>query len=128
LSNIDLPVIHEVEYGLQVSELYPLEVEKRVLVRVLLENGSEERRAGRQDELVCLDLSGATAESAVKEVLLLPDLPEGHTDVALKIIPAKTKLLTGTHQYYMSWTNQLIFSVKAKRVITPPTLVDSSAD
>ena len=79
-----------------------------MLVGVLLENWSEERRAGRQDELVCLDLSGATAESAVKQILLFSDLPEGQTNVALKIIPAKAKLITGTHhnsvmQYYKSW-------------------------
>ena len=92
-------MIHEVEDCLQVNELHPLEVEERVLVRVLLENGSEERRAGRQDELVSLDLSGATAKSAVKEVLLLPDLPEGHTDVALKIIPTETKLFTRPHPF-----------------------------
>ena len=66
-------------------------------MRVLLENGSEERRAGRQDELVCLDLSGATAKSAVKEVLLLPDLPEGQANVALKIIPTETKLFICPH-------------------------------
>ena len=90
-------MVHEVEYNLQVSELHPLEVEERVLVRVLLENGSEERRAGRQDELVCLDLSGATAKSAVKEVLLLPDLPEGQANVALKIIPTETELFICPH-------------------------------
>ena len=66
-------------------------------MRVLLKNGSEERRAGRQDELVSLDLSGATAESAVKEVLLLPDLPEGQANVALKIIPTKTEFFICPH-------------------------------
>ena len=111
LSNIDLPMIHEVEDCLQVNELHPLEVEERVLVRVLLENGSEERRAGRQDELVCLDLSGATAESAVKEVFLLPDLPEGHTDVALKIIPTETKLLIGTH-FKLNFSKLIFFQQK----------------
>ena len=65
-----------------------------MLVRVLLQDGVEERRAGRQDELVCLDLPGATAQGAVKEILLLSDLPECHTDVALKIIPAQAELFT----------------------------------
>ena len=72
-------------------------VQQRMLVGILPEDGPEERRAGRQDELVCLDLSGATAESAVKQILLFSDLPEGQTNVALKIIPAKAKLITGAH-------------------------------
>ena len=63
-----------------------------MLVGVLLQNGSEERRASRQDELVGLDLSGATAKSAVEEILFFSDLSECHTDVALKIIPSETKL------------------------------------
>jgi len=90
-------VVHEVEDCLQVSELDPLQVKQGVLVRVLLENRSEERRTGRQDQLMCLDLPGATAQGAVKEVLFLPDVPEGHTDVALKIIPSQTELLCGSH-------------------------------
>merc|ERR1719341_2005021 len=90
-------MVHEVEHGLQVSELHTLQVQERMLVRILPENGSEEGRASRQDELVCLDLPGTTAESAVKEILLLPDLPEGKADVALKIIPAETKLLIFSH-------------------------------
>jgi len=68
-----------------------------VLVGVLPEDVPEEGGAGRQYQLVCLDLPGPTAQGAVEEILLLPDLSEGHTDVALKIIPAKTKLFTGTH-------------------------------
>ena len=50
-----------------------------MLVGVLPEDGPEEGRAGGQDELVCLDLPGATAQGAAKEILLLPDLPEGKT-------------------------------------------------
>ena len=68
-----------------------------MLVGVLLENKPEEWRASRQDELVCLDLPGATAKSAVKQILLLSDLPESRTNVPLKIIPAKAKLITGAH-------------------------------
>jgi len=66
LSNVNLSMVHEAEDRLQVIELHPLEVEEGVLVRVLLQDGFEERRAGRQDELVCLDLPGATAQSDVK--------------------------------------------------------------
>ena len=71
-------------------------------MRILLENGSEEWRTGRQDEFVCLDLPGATAQGAVKEVFFLPDIPEGKTDVALKIIPAQTKLFCGSHSLQIS--------------------------
>jgi len=62
-------------------------------VRILSKNGPEEGRAGRQDKLVCLDLPGAAAQSAVKEILLFSDLPEGNTDVAFKIIPPQAELL-----------------------------------
>ena len=61
-------------------------------MRVLFQYGTEERRAGRQDQLVCLDLSLATAQSDIEEILLLSDLSKSRTDVALKIIPAETKL------------------------------------
>ena len=97
LGNVNLSVVHEVEDRLQVSELHPLEVEERVLVGVLPEDGPEEGGAGGQDELVCLDLSGSTAQGTIKEVFLLSDLPEGDANVAFKIIPAETKLLTRTH-------------------------------
>jgi len=68
-------------------------------VGVLSEHRPEEGGAGGQDELVCLDLPGPTAQGAVEKIFLLPDLPEGDTDIALEVIPAKTKLLTGTHLY-----------------------------
>ena len=60
LGNVDFSMVHEVEHRLQFTEPNTLEVEERVLVWILSEDGSEERRAGRQDELVCLDLPGAT--------------------------------------------------------------------
>ena len=63
-------------------------------MRVLLQYGTEERRAGRQDQLVCLDLPRATTQGDIEEVLLLSDLLEGCADVALKIIPTKAKLFT----------------------------------
>ena len=66
-------------------------------MRILLQNGSEEGRAGRQDQLVCLDLSGTTAQCAIKEILLLSDFPESNTDVALEIIPAETELFIAAH-------------------------------
>jgi len=64
---------------------------------VLSENSSEERRAGGKDQFVGLDLSGATAESAVEEIFLLPNLPESHADVTFKIIPPQAEFLTRHH-------------------------------
>ena len=46
---------------------------------------------------MCLDLSGSTTQGAVKEILFFSDLPEGHTDVGLKIIPSKAELFTACH-------------------------------
>ena len=63
-----------------------------MLMGVLLKDWPEEGRARRQDQLVGLDLSGATAKSAVKEIFLFSDLSECYTDIALKIIPSETKL------------------------------------
>jgi len=97
LRNIDLPVVHEVEDSLQVCELHTLEIEERVLVWVLPEDGSEEGGAGGQDELVCLDLSHTTAQGAVEEIFFFPDFSEGHADIAFKVIPPQAELLTGTH-------------------------------
>ena len=75
-------------------------------MRVLSEDGPEERGAGRQDEFVCLDLSGTTAQGAIEEIFLLSYFPEGNTDVALKIIPAEAKLLAGSHlAVYLSINN-----------------------
>ena len=58
---------------------------------VIPQQRPEEGGAGGQDQLVCLDLPGATAQGAVKEIFLFSNLPEGYTDVALKVIPAKAK-------------------------------------
>ena len=58
-----------------------------MLVMILPQDCPEERGAGGQDQLVCLELLGATAKSAIKEVLLLPYFSEGQADVAFEIIP-----------------------------------------
>ena len=63
---------------------------------VLLEDGPEEWRASRQDELVCLNLPGTTAQGAVKSIFFLSDISESHTDIAFKIIPSQTKLFIST--------------------------------
>ena len=67
-------------------------------MRIPPENISEEGGAGGEDHLVGGDLLLALSacQRHVEEVLVLPDLPEGHTDVAFKIIPLQTELL-GRH-------------------------------
>ena len=47
--------------------------------------------------LVCLNLRVITGESYIKKVLLLPQLPEGNTDVGLEVVPLEAELLCGPH-------------------------------
>ena len=47
--------------------------------------------------LVSLNLLVTAGKSHVSEVLLLLELVEGVADVHLKVVPAQTKLFTGTH-------------------------------
>ena len=69
LGDVDLAMVHEGDDGLKVSVGDALEIQERVSVGILLEDCSEERRAGGQDQFVCLDLLRATTEGAVKQVL-----------------------------------------------------------
>ena len=93
LSHIDLAVVHEVENCGEVVECHTLEVEERVGVGIVPEDCSEEWRAGREDDLVGLDLAITDRQGAVEEVFLLPDFAESDADVALKVIPPKAELL-----------------------------------
>ena len=68
-------------------------------MRVLLEHRSEEWRAGRQDQLVGLDLSGSTAQGTVKKILFFSDLPESLTYIVLKVIPPQAELFTVIHDF-----------------------------
>ena len=85
-------MVHKVEDCLQVSELHPIEVEEGVLVWVLPEDGPEE---GGQNELVCLDLPGPTAQGAVQEIFLLSDLSGCNTNVALEVNILQLNLCKG---------------------------------
>ena len=85
-------MVHEVQHRLQVAELDALEVEKGVCMGVLAEDSSEEWRACGEDHLVRLDLLVVAGECHVKEVFVLSEFSEGHTDVAFKVIPPQTKL------------------------------------
>ena len=95
-------MVHEGEDSLQVTELHPFEVEERVLMRVLSQGCPEKWRASSQDDFVCLNLSGPTAQGAVKEVLLLPDISEGKADVSLKIIPFQAEFLSPHGHHFIN--------------------------
>ena len=69
LGDVDLAMVHKGDDGLKVSVGDALEIQERVSVGILLEDCSEERGAGGQDQFVCLDLLRATTEGAVKQVL-----------------------------------------------------------
>ena len=64
---------------------------------IVSEDSPEERRAGRQDELVRLDLSVATGERHVEKILFIAYFAECDTNVALEIVPSETKLLRRPH-------------------------------
>ena len=74
--NVDLALVHEMEYGDQVVIEDALEVQKRMLVRVPPEDCAEEGGAGSDDHFVGLYLVVVTHESHVEEVFLLSDVIE----------------------------------------------------
>ena len=63
----------------------------------ILENCLKESRAATKYEFVSLELPGATAEGAVKQILLVSDLPEGSADVGLEVVPPQAELLPRSH-------------------------------
>ena len=93
-----LPVVHEAQHGLEFRVSDALEVEQRMLVGIPPQHIFEEGGAGGEDHLVGGDLllAFSARQRHVKEVLVLPDLPEGHADVTFEIIPLQTELL-GRH-------------------------------
>ena len=97
MGDIDFSVIHEVEAGLQIIEPNPGQIEEGMLVGILFKYLPEERRAGRENQFVSLELFGAHSDGAVEQVLLLSDLPEGRADICLKVVPSKTELFTRSH-------------------------------
>ena len=99
LSHVDLAVVHEVKDGLEIIVLDALQVEERVLVRILLEHRPEEGRAGGQDQLVGLDLARAAAQRHVEQILVVADVSKSAADVRLKIIPAEAKFVCSTARH-----------------------------
>ena len=66
LCQIYLPVVHEVEHGLEVGVLHTLQGEERVLVVVSTENISKVGAAGREDHIVSLNLLIITGQCYIK--------------------------------------------------------------
>ena len=86
--DVDLAEIHEAQNGLEVGYTEAVEVEERVLVLVSPQNLPEERRAGREDDLVSRDLLLRVAgQSHVEEIRVIFQLPECSADVLLEVIP-----------------------------------------
>ena len=56
LRYVYLPMVHECDNREQLSVVYSLQEEERMLVGVPFEDRSKEGRAGREDHLVGLDL------------------------------------------------------------------------
>ena len=78
---------------LHISEGDPFQVEEGVLVGVLLEYAPEEGGAGREDDLVRLDLAALAGQGHVEKVPIVAQIFEGVADVPLKVVPFQTKLL-----------------------------------
>ena len=102
MCHVHLAVVHEVENGLQIAELDAFQVEKRVSVWVFPQNRAKEWRACRKYHFVSLDLIFIAGKGHIKEVLVVPQLPKGNTDVGLKVIPSQTKLLVSHGEMFFS--------------------------
>ena len=60
---------------------------------VSLENSSEEWRTCGENHFVCLQLVPLTGQRHVKKVLVVPQLFEGRTHVALELVPLEAEIL-----------------------------------
>ena len=58
-----------------------------------------------------LELPGATAQSAVKQILLGPELFESRADVALEIIPLQTELFTGHLECCLDFLTSVLYQI-----------------
>merc|ERR1719180_267729 len=73
-------------------------------VGVASKDGSEEWRAGGEDDFVSLYLLIIAGKGHVKKVLVFSQLSEGDTDVAFKVVPPQTKLFCTPHFNLLSLT------------------------
>jgi len=95
LGHIDLAMVDEVKDGDKVGILDPFEVEEWMFMTISPKYCSEEWGAGRQDDLVSLDLVLVASEGDIEKVLVFTQFSKSATDVGFKVVPAKTKLFTG---------------------------------
>ena len=68
---------------------------------VLPQYVSEKRRAGGEDHLVCRQLFILAGKSHIEKVLFFPQLTKCLTDIRLKVVPPKAKLLQRSHNAEM---------------------------
>ena len=87
LGDGDLPEVHEAQDGLEVGEAEAVEVEEGMVVFVTPQDGSEEWRAGGEDELVSGHLVISTGQSHVIQIILILQLSQRPADVLLEVIP-----------------------------------------
>ena len=71
-----------------------------MIVRVEFEDVLEIPGAGGEDESVSLDLFVSTAQSTVKQILLISQVIEGSDDVPTEVIPLQTKLLIRVSHFH----------------------------
>jgi len=87
-------MVHEIQYRHQVYVLHSFELQQGVLVLVPLQHGAEEWGAGREDDLVGLQLVIITGESDIKKVFVLSKLSECCAYICLKVVPTEAKLFS----------------------------------
>ena len=67
--------------------------------RIALEEVAEEVGAGRQDELVRVDLLAVADEGDVDKVLLVPEVLQGGEDALLEVVPPQAELLVAARAH-----------------------------
>jgi len=96
LGHVDFAGVHELQDGCEVLEGDVLQNDDGVLGRVLLQQGLEVGRAGREDHLVGFAGLAVAGQGHVGEGLLVPQVLEGRHHVGLEVIPTQAKLLLVT--------------------------------
>ena len=89
--------VHKVEDPDHFFVLDSFQVEQGVGVRVPLEDASEERRAGAEDQLVRLDLAVLAGEGHVKKLFVTANGLERLSEAAAKLIPLEIERVGCAH-------------------------------
>ena len=88
-----------------------------MIVRVEFEDVLEIPGAGGEDESVSLDLFISTAQSTVKQILLISQVIEGSDDVPTEVIPLQTKLLIRVSHFYEKSNLEVEFKVRLVMIL-----------